>query len=72
MCSGFIGEKLKDLFENINPKCNILNVFTVIFDQCNVFLMSKGINFLQKTSDPKLLNNMFCFTGICMPSYLLQ
>jgi len=40
--------KEQDLFENINPKCNILNVFTVIFDKCNVFLMSKGINFLEK------------------------
>jgi len=49
------------LFENINPKCNILNVFTVIFDQCNVSLMSKGINFLEKNFWPQTFEQYVLF-----------
>jgi len=38
--------------------CNIINVFTVIFDQYNVFLLNKSINLFQNFTDPKLLNSI--------------
>ncbi len=36
--------------------CNIINIFTVIFDRFNVYLMNKNINF----TDPKLLKSTVC------------
>ncbi len=37
--------------------CNIINVFTVTFDQFNVSLQNQSINFFKKITDPKLLND---------------
>ncbi len=48
--------KEQHLFE-IEILCNILNVFTVTFDQFNTSLLNKTIHFLKKNKiiDPKLL-----------------
>ncbi len=39
--------KEQQLFE-IESFCNIINVFTVTFEQFNAFLLNKSINFFKK------------------------
>jgi len=43
--------------------CNIINVFTVTFDQLNVSLLNESINFSKaKCTDPKPLNGVMLKT----------
>ncbi len=46
-----MNRKEQHLFE-IEIFCNIINVFTVTFDQLNAFLMNQIIHFFKKTSIP--------------------
>ncbi len=39
--------------------CNSINVFNVPFDEFNVFLLNKSINFLKKTKK-KLNSSVYC------------
>ncbi len=46
----WIESSKEHLFE-IESFCNIINIFTVTFDQFNASLMNKSINFLEKKMD---------------------
>ncbi len=37
--------------------CNIINIFTVIFDQLNASMLNTNINFSMIPNDPKHLNS---------------
>ncbi len=64
--------KQQPLFE-IGIICNIINVFTVTFDQFNVCLLKKSNNVLKESlDDPKLLNSSVCFKSFNIISVLWQ
>ncbi len=47
---------------------NIINVFNVTFDQFDVSLLNKIINFW-KNPDPKLLNGSIFYKCLAVPSF---
>ncbi len=54
----FFDLKEQYLFE-IYIFCDIINVFTVTFDQFNASLLNKNINFLKKWNYIKIMTNIY-------------